>query len=148
MKKIQKTMALAVILSQTSHVFCCVLPFVVSSLSVLAGIGIISSLPAGFQSLHEALHSYEVSLLVFSGAVLVAGWLLHFVSLKYDCHSTGCVHGPCEPKKVKISKLLIGATALFIFNIAVYTLSDHGKVDEQSVHAESLSPDHAQHHHK
>lgn len=122
MQRLNKALSIAVILSETSHVFCCVLPVVVSAMSLLAGAGVISFMPAILVELHDAIHAYEIPLIMFSGIVLLLGWGLHWLSMKMDCHDTGCCHGPCGPVKNKSSRILKIATILFVVNVSIYML--------------------------
>ena len=70
--------------------------------------------------IHNNIHSYEGSIIVFSGSMVALGWIALFVSRKVDCHDTGCVHGDCIPQKSNNSKILIVATLLFLINMAIY----------------------------
>ena len=138
-EKVQKALGWAIILSETSHVFCCALPVIVSTLSLLSVIGVISAAPAVLTSFHEVMHDYEMPLIIFSAVILALGWGLHFISRKLDCHSTGCCDEPCEPKKDKTSRILKIATGLFLFNLIVYT-AIHVPLERMS------HQDHAEHH--
>ncbi|MCF8496233.1 MAG: hypothetical protein K9G62_06165 [Alphaproteobacteria bacterium] len=126
MKKVQHTLFWTIILSETSHVFCCVLPTLFSVLSLLAGMGIIGVMPVWLQDVHEALHEWELPLIAASGAVLVLGWALESYSRKIDCHDTGCHHGPCGDKKKASIFVLKIATLLFLVNVAVYGVFHRG----------------------
>ncbi len=77
-------------------------------------------MPAGLDSLHHAMHDYEVPMIMASGFVLAVGWALHFVAKRIDCRSTGCSHEPCTPKKKRSDKILFIASALFMFNVTIY----------------------------
>ncbi|MBL1148186.1 MAG: hypothetical protein HND56_01095 [Pseudomonadota bacterium] len=123
-KKLQKRLSLAIILSEMGHVFCCVLPSIFSVLSVFVSAGVISVMPPFMAVWHEAIHKWEIPIILFSGTLLLLGWALHSYSQKIDCHDTGCHHPPCTPKKTKSSKLLMVATALFAVNVLIY-LSIH-----------------------
>lgn len=119
--KIQKAMGWAIICSETTHVFCCVLPVIVSTLSLLSVVGVISAAPAVLTSFHEIMHDYEIPLIIFSGTILILGWCLYWFSKRLDCNtSEGCSHEPCEPKKNKTSKILKIATVLFFVNVTIY----------------------------
>lgn len=122
MQRLQDTIFWTIMASQATHLFCCVLPTVISLLSLLGGAGLLTLLPPGFPALHETLHAYEVPLLLFSGAALLIGWGLHRLSVRLDCHSTGCAHGPCGPKKKNASLALKIASLLFFVNIVIYTV--------------------------
>ena len=126
MKKIQNTLNVAVILSEASHVFCCVLPTIFSVISLLAGLGMVTAVPLWLQGVHEAIHSWEVPLIVASGTIVALGWALHIYSNKIDCHDTGCGHGPCEPTKKKTHRILQIATVLFLVNVSVYMVFHRG----------------------
>lgn len=126
MQKLQKTLTLAIIASETSHVFCCVLPTLFSVLSLLAGVGLVSGMPVWIESLHEQLHAWEVPMIAFSGSVVLFGWALYAYSRRIDCHNTGCHHGACAPRKKTASKILKVATILFVVNVSVYLIFHRG----------------------
>lgn len=125
MQRIQNIFHWTIIASVLSHVFCCGLPTIVSAISLVSGLGIMASMPAGLEKLHDVLHAYEMPLIAFSGVMVVLGWILHKISRRLDCRSTGCGHPPCAPKKKRSAKLLMFATALFLINTAVYIGADH-----------------------
>ncbi len=120
MEKYKKTVFTALILSEASHIFCCVLPTLFSVLSLLSGVGLVSVMPAGLERLHGVLHDWEAPMIAVSAVVLAAGWGLYYYSKKINCHDTGCCHGPCEPKKNKVHLVLQIATVLFVVNVLVY----------------------------
>lgn len=143
MQRIQKSIVTAVLLSEISHVFCCVLPILFSVFSLLAGVGVISVMPQIFLDIHEALHAYEIPMIITSGIVLAFGWALYFISRKLDCHDTGCGHGPCEPRKVSAHTILKIATVLFIINISVYFSFHYAAEAPTPAHQQSIEHDHA-----
>lgn len=120
MQKLQKTIVTAVLMSEISHVFCCVLPILFSVFSLMAGMGVIGVMPQIFTDIHDVMHAYEVPMIITSGIILLFGWVLYFISRKMDCHDTGCGHGPCEPRKANAHLILKIATVLFMINITVY----------------------------
>ena len=124
--RVQKSLGWAIIASETSHVFCCVLPTLFSMLSLATGFGLIAAMPLGLQVLHEMMHHWEVPMILASGFVVMMGWGAHFLAIKLDCHDTGCAHGPCTPKKRKAGKILKVATILFVANVSVYLVFHHG----------------------
>ena len=126
MEKLQKHLNFAVILAETSHVFCCVLPTIVSVLSLLTGLGVIGSLPLSLLVLHDFLHAWELPIIIASGILIALGWGVLIYSRKIDCHNTGCGHEPCGPKKKKSSRLLEIATILFVINVSVYAVFHRG----------------------
>ncbi len=119
-KRAQGMFSWVVVLSEVSHIFCCVLPSVFSVLTVLVGLGLIGALPVWMESLHHVMHDWEIPLIAMSGFVLVIGWSLHFISKKIDCHDTGCGHEPCDKKKDKTARILQIATLLFVINVSIY----------------------------
>lgn len=125
MQRIQNFIYWACVTSEISHVFCCGLPMVFSIISLMSGVGLVVTMPAGLAFLHEALHDYEIPMIITSLVILLMGWGLHYISYRIDCRSTGCVHEPCGPKKKSSAKLLIIATSLFILNVTGYILLHH-----------------------
>jgi hypothetical protein len=126
MQKHQNKIFWALILSESTHVFCCVLPTVFSVLSLFAGLGLIGVMPSFIVDLHALFHAWEVPMLIASGLILALGWWLYRFSRRIDCHDTGCHHGPCNPSKNKVSIILMIATGLFVVNLFVYTVFHRG----------------------
>jgi hypothetical protein len=120
--KLQKSLTWAVIASESSHVFCCVFPTLFSVVGLLAGMGMIITLPPGMIALHNLLHEWEVPMILISGVILALGWLAAWHGEKVDCHSTGCAHGACAPRKKRAHLVLKIATVLFVCNVLIYTL--------------------------
>ncbi len=150
MERVQRFLYWAIIASEASHVFCCVLPTLFSVFSLMAGLGLVAAMPAGMVSLHDALHAWEIPLISLSGAVVLLGWGVYAYSRKIDCHDTGCVHGSCEPQKKSAHIILKIATVLFVVNVFVYTVFHRG-MDITPVHAGSeaaqIEDHHAHSHH-
>lgn len=126
MKRIQGIFNWVLVLSEASHIFCCVLPTLFSITAVLVGLGFASAMPIWMTDLHEVMHQWEVPMISMSGIILVIGWILYLVSEKIDCHDTGCKHGPCATKKSNASWVLKIATILFLANISVYLVFHRG----------------------
>ena len=150
MEKLQKSLNVAVILAEVSHVFCCVLPTVVSLMSVLVGAGLIGTLPVSLLVLHDLLHDWELPIIVGSGVLIALGWVVMWYSRKIDCHNTGCGHEPCGPKKLRSTRLLKIATVLFVINVSVYTVFHRGMgidVPSAEEHHEQGHHDHRGHDH-
>lgn len=126
MKKLKKTLYFALIASEASHIFCCVLPTVFSILSLLAGLGMVGAVPLWMQGVHDLMHSWEVPVILFSGVIILLGWAIHYYSERIDCHDHGCSHGPCGPSKAKSSLILKVATILFLINILIYGIFHRG----------------------
>lgn len=126
MQKLQNTIYWAIIATEASHIFCCILPTLFSILGLLAGIGIIGLMPAWMTEFHETLHGWEVPVVIVSGIVVVLGWGLLFISRRIDCHDTGCEHGACAPKKDKAGLVLKIATVLFFVNVMIWGVFHRG----------------------
>ncbi len=127
MQRIHKTIAFAAILSEISHVFCCVLPTIFTALSLLAAVGMIGVIPYEVISVHEFLHAWELPIIGGSGLILAIGWALSYYSYRLDCRAhAGCGHPPCAPKKSRTQKILIVATILFAVNLSVYLVVHRG----------------------
>ena len=130
MQKIQKTLYASVVASESIHIFCCVLPTVFSILSLLAGMGVVATLPSFLNDAHAAIHAYEIPMIMVSGLILLFGWGLYLYSRKIDCRNEGtCAHTPCEPKKNRTKIFMMLATILFVVNIMVY-FAFHRGMDE------------------
>ncbi|MCB1784421.1 MAG: hypothetical protein KDI13_10560 [Alphaproteobacteria bacterium] len=134
-RRVQGAFNWIILLSEASHVFCCVLPSLFSILSMMAGLGMIGVMPVWLISIHEMLHGWEVPMIAMSAAVLLLGWTLHYISYRMDCHSTGCVHEPCGPKKKNAAFILKVATILFLANILVYFVFHRGMDKDFRIHA-------------
>lgn len=143
MQTLQKSIITAVIVSETTHIFCCVLPIAFSVFSLMVGTGVISAMPGFVNSMHHAIHDYEIPMIVASGVVLILGWVLYAISQKMNCQDDGCMkdHGDCAPRKHKTNIILIIATFLFMINVSVY-FTFHAPMDKQAVH----QGDHNHHH--
>ncbi len=119
-KKLQRITSWFVVISEISHVFCCVIPSIFSILTILAGMGAMSALPIWMVGAHEVIHGWELTIIVISGIILAFGWLLHIISKRIDCRDTGCIHEPCGKKKKNTTIILKIATLLFIVNVTIY----------------------------
>lgn len=121
--KVQKTLFAAIIATEISHIFCCVLPTVFSVLSLLAGLGLVGIMPLWLEELHTHIHDWEIIIILSSGLIVATGWAVHIYASKMNCHEkSNCCHAPCDPKKKTANKVLIIATALFIMNISIYAV--------------------------
>ena len=121
MDRVQNSLATAVLVSETMHIFCCVLPIVFSLASLMAGLGLIGVMPSFLLEWHELMHSWEIPMIITSGVILAVGWGIYSISRKLNCRDTGCHHEPCEPRKDKANSILKIATVLFLINVSVYT---------------------------
>jgi len=137
MEILRRHLGWAVLMSEFGHIFCCVLPTIFTVLSFAANIGMIGMAPAWMLALHEHIHQHEVTIIIFSGIVLVMGWAVLLFSRRVDCHDTGCGHPPCGPVKDKNRIIMIVATFLFLANFAIYTLI-HKNIFHLSVFANAV----------
>lgn len=146
-EKVEKRIFTAILVSELSHLFCCILPTIISAMSLLSGLGLITTMPGILITVHEALHDWELHLITFSALIVVFGWGLVLYNKKIgSCYETGCSHGPCEPRKNTARNILIAASALFIINLAVY-LFIHKERAVFSVNKNDVShSDHDMHH--
>ena len=125
MQRIQSAIYWFCFTSEISHFFCCGLPVIFSLMSLLSSAGLMATMPVGLENVHHAMHDYERPLIAVSFAILMMGWMLHYVAYRIDCRKTGCGHGPCAPKKRRSGKVLIIATILFAVNLASYAALHH-----------------------
>ncbi len=122
MSSFQKAINASLIIILSSHMFCCVLPMVISFTSLITGLGFLTSSPA-VEAFHEVTHRFETPLLLISFVMLFLGWGINIYRQRHDvacCHHTGCSHESCVPKKQTAYKILIIATLLFLINFAIY----------------------------
>ncbi|MEM6781854.1 MAG: hypothetical protein AAF569_08325 [Pseudomonadota bacterium] len=135
MQKLQKSILTAVVVSETTHIFCCVLPILFSVLSLMVGTGAIAVMPVFVEDMHTAIHDYEIPMIITSGIILFLGWILYAISKKLDCKEDGCMrdHGPCEPRKDKARIILVIASVLFMVNVTVYFVF-HAPMETQGAH--------------
>jgi hypothetical protein len=119
-QKLKLLMPWMVVATEISHVFCCVLPTLVTVFAVIVNAGLLSASPVFLESIHDVIHDYEAPIILFSGFMMLIGWAVHIAATKADCHATGCVHSPCEIQKSKNLRILQLATILFFVNIVIY----------------------------
>lgn len=126
MERLRKSIIWAVVASEASHIFCCVLPTLFSLMGLLAGAGLIVAMPGPLVALHDILHDWEVLMVLGSGVILLVGWGLHILAARMDCHDTGCRHEPCTPNKNRAGFVLKIATLLFMVNVLVFLVVHRG----------------------
>ena len=105
----------AVIAAGLSHVFCCVLPAVLSILSISTVFGASTTTVLNF----EWFEAIEEQVLIFSGVVLFISGLAQLVSWRVKCNASVCCHEPCEKRKNWAMRLFIFATVIYLFNLIV-----------------------------
>lgn len=93
-------------------------------------------------NIHNAMHEYEIPVIIFSGVMVALGWVAHMVTRDVDCHDTGCVHPPCTPQKGRNSRILLIATLLFVVNLVIY-FGIHRNV----LHLDAFDKRETEHHH-
>lgn len=148
MTKHQKTILTAILLSEASHVFCCVLPSVFSILSLLGSFGLIVAMPGWMQSLHATMHGYEVPMIIVSAAVVAMGWALHYYA--HHMHKIGthehtcCNHDHGAPAKAATThKILLAATVLLVLNLTIYFVFHRNQAQwEDLAHQNEASVEH------
>lgn len=151
MQKYHKSIFWAIIASEASHIFCCVLPAVFSILSLLGGLGLIVSMPGWMESLHEVMHRWEVPMIALSVLVIGLGWGLYLYGGDARCADHECSHGSCSSHKKFSKRILLAATVLLVFNLTIYFVfhrnqaeieayvhehEGHGHADSVEVHSE------------
>ncbi len=128
---LHRNIGIALILAESTHVFCCVLPTVVTILSLMASAGAILPIPLFLLDIHEFLHAYEMPMILFSGVVLLMGWGLYLASRATTCEKPHC--GPhetvCAGKKDRTRLVLGIASVLFVMNLTVYITLHRGNED-------------------
>lgn len=136
MPRKQTAILWAIIISESSHIFCCVLPTVFSMLAVFANLGMFI-MPASYVWFHDLMHEWEFPMVALSGAVLALGWGLHWKGLKGECHTPGCQHhpDPAHPKRSAAHMVLVAATILFVANVFVFLVVHRGMGVGPEVHA-------------
>ena len=148
MQKIQSTTFWTIIASEVTHIFCCVLPTIVSILSLLSGMGLITTMPGWLGSFHEVMHEWEVPVIIGSGILLALGWVLYAISRRIDCLTDAdCHHEPCAPKKKHASRILMIATVLFVTNSTVYFVFHRAMNNDMAVTMSGHSESHQGHIH-
>ncbi len=128
---LHRNIGIAIILAESTHVFCCVLPTLVTIISIMASVGAIIPIPLFLLDIHEFLHEYELPVIAFSGAVLALGWGLYLASRVTVCEKPHCEphETVCAGKKDRTRWVLAVATALFIVNITIYFTLHRGNED-------------------
>ncbi len=140
MRKLAKFSGVMSVVAAFSHVFCCGLPMVATLLSL----GTVAGSTLGFGALHDQMHAYETTIIVFSGVMLALSFVSLLVSKRLNCHTDGhCHHEPCAPKKQTSHTLFLVALVLFLVNLGVYLFA-HDKAADAVAHAPH-SPAHHSH---
>lgn len=143
MQKLQKFMNVTILATETSHVFCCVLPTVFSLFGLLAGVGLVGAIPPGIEFLHDLIHDWELPIIIASGLVLVLGWLVYGYAQKMDCEHMGDGHEVCASKKKRSALILKVASVLFVVNVCVYFFIHRPmEASNHDVHVEHAGHDH------
>ena len=121
MQNFNRYIAYSSIVAEITHVFCCGIPMAFSILSFLTSAGLLVTMPAAIDSLHHAIHDYEIPMICVSAVLIAFGWIFYFISKRLDCRTDGdCSHAPCAPKKKRSNRILSIATILFVINFVGY----------------------------
>lgn len=145
MTRMQKTLFFSVLASELGHVFCCVLPVILSLLSLFSAFGALSLVPAVIWEAHDFMHRWEIVIISISAVLLALGWwiALYLQKTVQDNHEN-CTNSHCADKSVKKTRLvLIIATVLFAFNFSVYALVHK---DGAPLHIDEGQQHHPHHH--
>lgn len=162
-EKLQSCLYGAVIASELSHVFCCGIPVLFSLFSLLAGLGLVGSMPYWMEGMHNVLHAWELPLILTSAVVLVLGWVCHLISQKIECDAHAhaeCSHEKkgkkhnhnheiCASKQKRTTMILHIATMLFMVNVSIYVVFHRGLNINPSdlVHGQHVETQHDSHDH-
>jgi len=149
MEKMRKGILFGVVASESIHIFCCVLPTIFSIMSLLAGMGMIATMPGFIDDMHYMIHDYEIPMIIASGVILAIGWVLYIWSTRMNCSEekgSTCCHEPCTPKKDRTKIVMMIATVLFIVNVSVY-FGFHRTYDIDTHHDGHHVEAHHDHHH-
>lgn len=149
--KLQRNIALTIIMAESTHIFCCVLPTVVTVLALLSSLGAVTQVPVFMLDLHEILHAYEVPVIVFSGVMLVLGWVMYGVSRQIECQKQHCEphETVCASRKNNTGLILTVASVLFVVNVTVYFTLHRGSQEllhDQAVTAHAHDSHHGHAH--
>ena len=143
MQKLQKILNVTILATETSHIFCCVLPTVFSLLSLLAGIGLVGAIPPGVEFLHDLIHDWELPIIMVSCFVLLLGWGVYSYAQKMDCDHMGEGHEVCASKKKRSAIILKVASVLFVMNVGIFFFVHRPMTEAaQDVHTEHAHHDH------
>lgn len=112
----------AVLLSELSHVFCCVLPTLFTLFSFAANVGLVGEAPGFLMRLHEQMHHYEIPLIVFSGGMVAIGWAVFLLGRNFILEGEGqnCSETACRKQKCHNYNILVLATLLFVLNVGIF----------------------------
>ena len=106
-----KAIKIGIIASILPHLFCCVLPIVLSIISLFA---------PEFAHAEFIPHWFEPWLFVFSGLMLALSWFLVVRDCHCDCDHCHGNHGHRTQKII-----LGGITAIFIISIVLHLMAHH-----------------------
>ena len=145
-KKVQGMFSWVVVLSECSHVFCCVLPTIFSVVSVLVGLGVVGVMPLWMEEFHHVMHAWEVPMILFSALVVCLGWGVHYLGCILETKAAKhahdhCAHESCEKADRRTHSVLRIATFLFVVNVSIYMIFHdgmHNFIDSFSGHVNSI----------
>ncbi len=107
------------VLTCSTHLFCCGIPFVLSITSLTSSLGFTSLF---FNDL-EWFEKFETYSLIFTLIILSLFALAELNSRKLNCaKDANCDHPPCDNKKRLVRLNLILSAIIFSFNALVFFL--------------------------
>lgn len=132
--KLHKSLLTSVIVAETTHVFCCVLPTLVTLISLAGSISSSIALPGILLDIHEWLHDFEIPVIIFSGVTLALGWGMYMLAKRIECARPHCTphETSCSPQKKNAHLILMIATILFVANVTIY-ITVHRGMDVNSI---------------
>ncbi len=127
-EKLHKSLFTSVIVAETTHVFCCVLPTLVTLISLAGSVSSSITLPGILLDIHEWLHAWEIPVIIFSGIMLALGWGMYFLAKQIECARPHCTphETSCSPQKKNAHLILMIATILFVANVTIYVTIHRG----------------------
>lgn len=122
MQKLQSGIFYTILASEIGHVFCCVIPTVLSLLALGASYGLVATLPDFLVSFHSFMHQWEKLVILVSGTLLALGWLLYWLSLRINGAADCCGGDHTKTGKTGNKTVLVMSVAsvLFCLNLGIY----------------------------
>ncbi len=120
MADIRKVTSAMAIVTLLPHLFCCVIPLVMSVVGFGASLGLFTLNSSGFEWLIE----YEPHMMAVAGVMLLVGAAVQLISWRIDCRKEYCTHEPCEPKKKRSLNLFYLASALYVVSLLIHIFAD------------------------
>lgn len=151
MQNMRRTFYWTILASELSHIFCCVLPVLLSLISIFSLYGAMNAVPGFIWSAHDFMHHWEPVILVVSALLLLSGWGL-WAQQKQVSHPThSCQTSNCDEAKSlrKMRLMLLVTSGLFAVNFSVYALihAEHAPFSQENHMSDAAhNHDHSQLH--